>query len=242
MTDTAPCTKCHTEIPTGADRCRECGHEPGPGILGGIVMWICLSIGSITGTLTLVTTVVVIDSFPVLQALPVIGIAGFLSIFFFGTVYAGYRSGQRGPTDQPGNTPENNELSDASKARLERLVELEDTAEKRGEEIGGSINDLPRAIVIRLPLQLWLSGILLGAVLNLSVWATATSTGSTAMSIGILGGLFTFFPVVSDVYRVNDVYDTRYRWWFWSIASAVPLFGWIFAVGWLWRRRGATSN
>lgn len=39
-TDAAPCSKCSTEIPTGADRCPECGHEPGSSIIAKAIYYL----------------------------------------------------------------------------------------------------------------------------------------------------------------------------------------------------------
>lgn len=40
MNDTAPCTKCGSEISTEVDRCRECGYEPSTSILGTLFFWL----------------------------------------------------------------------------------------------------------------------------------------------------------------------------------------------------------
>jgi len=40
MTDTAPCTKCNSEISIEARRCPECGYEPSVSTLGKLFYWI----------------------------------------------------------------------------------------------------------------------------------------------------------------------------------------------------------
>ena len=38
--DTAPCSKCGSEISTSVDRCPECGYEPGSSILLRLAFWL----------------------------------------------------------------------------------------------------------------------------------------------------------------------------------------------------------
>lgn len=38
--DTAPCSKCGTEISTEVDRCPQCGYEPSNSILAQLVFWL----------------------------------------------------------------------------------------------------------------------------------------------------------------------------------------------------------
>lgn len=38
--DTAPCSKCGSEIQAAADRCAECGYEPGTSILLRLAFWL----------------------------------------------------------------------------------------------------------------------------------------------------------------------------------------------------------
>jgi hypothetical protein len=40
MTDTAPCTKCGSEISTEVERCKECGYEPSTSTLGTLFFWL----------------------------------------------------------------------------------------------------------------------------------------------------------------------------------------------------------
>jgi len=70
---------CGSEIPVAAERCPQCGYEPGPGILGGIVMWILFSNGFLFALIAIISVVLVFDGFPVLDALYVFAFTGFIA-------------------------------------------------------------------------------------------------------------------------------------------------------------------
>ncbi|MCG1004099.1 MULTISPECIES: hypothetical protein [Halobacterium] len=84
MSDTAPCTKCGTEISTEIERCPECGYEPSASILGTLFFWFCALpfsvifglfivggfIGVIIGGLTATEFVGALFGFGVLGAVP----------------------------------------------------------------------------------------------------------------------------------------------------------------------------
>jgi hypothetical protein len=231
---TAQCTKCKSEIPVDADRCRECGYEPGPGILGGIVMWVSGMIGSTFLVISLVSLIVILDGFPVVQGLTVAGFTGFIAAVFLGIVYAGYKGGQRKPTDEPLGTNEE------SKSMGESWNE----GRERGERWAEQINTAYYTAVHALPSWLWTVGVLLGCVLSLSVWPAALQENEAAMSVGIIGGGFLLFLVIIvDSLRLNDAYDElNFRWWFWSILAFVPLIGWLFGLTWLWRRQSKIND
>jgi len=233
--ETAPCTKCTREIPVEADRCPECGFEPGPGILGGIVMWVSGMIGSTFLVITLAALIVIADGFPVMQALTAAGFTGFIAAVFLGIVYAGYKSGQRGPTDEPlgSNTGESKSLSES----------WQDGSD-RGERWAENANAAYYAAVHALPPWLWTIGVLLGCVLSFAMWPAAAAENETAMSISLIaGGGLLFFVILVDTLRLNDAYDElNFRWWFWSILAFIPLIGWLFGLGWLWRRRKKTAS
>lgn len=236
--ETAQCTKCTREIPVDADRCPECGYEPGTGILGGIVMWVSLMLGSTFLVIALASIIVTADGFPVLQGLTVAGFTGFIAAIFLGIVYAGYKGGQRGPTDESFGSSRG--LGGESKSMTESW---QDGAE-RGEEWADRINEVYYAAVQALPTHLWTAGVLLGCVLSFAMWPAAAAENETAMSISLIaGGGLLFLVVLIDTLRVNHQNDDlEFRWWFWSILSFVPLIGWLFGLGWLWRRRKKTAS
>lgn len=99
--ETAPCQKCDSEISVEADRCPECGHEPSPGILGGIVMWIAGGIGVLFGLIAIISLILIFDGLAATTGLTVFVITGAMAAVCFGLVYAGYHTQQRGPTEAP---------------------------------------------------------------------------------------------------------------------------------------------
>lgn len=153
------CVKCASSIPVEAERCRECGYEPGPGILGGIVMWVSGMVGSVFVTIALTTVVVILDGFPVIDGLIVFLFTGGIGAVLLGIVYAGYRAGLRGPTDPP--TDERGDDKTISESWQEGA--------ERGDAIADKIGQLGPAIVGILPSWTWTVGILLGIILHLSL-------------------------------------------------------------------------
>lgn len=231
--ETAECTKCTSAIPVEADRCPQCGYEPGPGVLGGIVMWVSLMLGSTFLMMALGALIVIADGFPVIPGLTVAGFTGFIASIFLGIVYAGYKGGQRGPTDKPpGSDAESKSMSES----------WQDGAE-RGEEWAERANNAYYAAVHALPSSLWTIGVLLGCALSIAMWPATAAENETAMGISLIaGGGLLFFVIVVDTLRLNDANDgLEFRWWFWSILAFIPLFGWIFGLGWLWRRRSKVN-
>ena len=136
--DTGTCTKCMSDIPVEADRCPECGFEPGPGVLGGIVMWVSGMLSSVFLTIALVSLIVIATGFPILDGLIVVAFTGSIGAVFGGIVYAGYKGGQRGPTDPPVGSD------------IEDTVESSD-GEAAGRAAGERINNVGPALVAALP-------------------------------------------------------------------------------------------
>jgi len=228
--DTGTCTKCMSDIPVEADRCPECGFEPGPGVLGGIFMWISGMLASVCLTIALVSIFIIFTGFPVVGGLTVAAFTGGIGAFFGAIVYAGYRSGQRGATDPP------------TGSGMQETVESWD-GEEIGEAAGERINALGPAMVAALPVWSWTVGVLLGVVLHLSLWVATLQESEIGIGVGLLGGLIvSFAAVVGDTHRVKWSTDYSPRWWFWAIPAAVPLFGWIFGLAWLARKRQKTGS
>jgi hypothetical protein len=193
-------------------------------------MWVSGMIGSTFLVIALASLIIIADGFPVMQALTVAGFTGFIAAVFLGVVYAGYKGGQRGPTDAPlgSSSGESKGMSDS----------WQDGAE-RGERWAEQINAAYYAAVHSLPTWLWTVGVLLGVVLSFALWPATAAENETAMSITLIaGGGLLFLVIIVDTLRLNDAYDElNFRWWFWSILAFVPLIGWIFGLLWLWRRR-----
>lgn len=229
--DTAPCTKCTSEIPVEAGRCPQCGYEPGPGLLGGIVMWVFFTIGMLFTLIASASIIVIFDGFSIIDALYVVAFTGAIAAFCFLVVYSGYMSSQRRPTDPPVGT------------EMQDTVESWD-GEAAGEAIGKRINSLGPAIVAAVPAWTWTVGVVLGVILNFSVWLTTGLGNESAMMIGVIvGGLLSFFAILTDASRLNWAdNDLDFRWWFYSILAFVPLIGWLFGLAWLLRKRQKTGS
>lgn len=231
--ETAPCMKCTTEIPVEAERCPQCGHEPGPGILGGIVMWMSGMFASVFVTIAAVSLLLIFTGFPVIDGLTVVAFTGGIGAFFAGIVYVGYRSARRGPTEQMFGEP-------SEDPELEQSWER---GSERGEAVADSINSFGPAIVAALPPWTWTAGIFLGITLHLSLWVATVQESEIGMGVGLLGGIIvSFAAIVSDTYRVKWTTEYSPRWWFWGILGITPLFGWIFGLLWLVRKRQKTGS
>jgi hypothetical protein len=228
--DTAPCRKCTTDIPTAADRCPQCGHEPGPGILAGIVMWVSGMLASVFLTIAVVSLFIIATGFPILDGLTVAAFTGGIGAFFGSIVYSGYRSGQRGPTDPPVGSD------------IEDTVESWD-GEAAGEAAADRINSLGPAVVEALPAWMWTAGVLLGIALHLSLWVATLQESEIGMGVGLLGGMIvSFVAIVSDTHRVKWTTEYAPRWWLWTVPAMIPLFGWIIGLAWLLRKRQKTGS
>jgi ribosomal protein L40E len=99
--ETAPCRKCDSEISVEADRCPECGYEPSPGILGGIIMWVAGGVGVLFGLTAIISLILIFDGLAVTTGLIGSVITGAIATVCFGLVYAGHHTRQRGPTEEP---------------------------------------------------------------------------------------------------------------------------------------------
>lgn len=230
-TDTGECNKCKSVIRTDADRCPECGFEPGPGILGGIVMWVSGMLATLFLTIAVVVIALITDGFPLLDGFLGFVLFGGIGAVFAGIVYAGFSEIRRGPTDPPMGT-----------GMLETVESWD--GEAAGEAAAERINSLGPAIAAALPPWTWTVSILLGVVLQLSLWVAVEQESEIGMSIGLLGGLIvSFVAIATDTHRIKWA-SSEYspRWWFWAIPGMLPLFGWIFGLAWLARKRHKTGS
>jgi len=224
--DMGECSKCKSDIRTDAERCPECGFEPGPGMLGGLIMWVSGGLATLFLTIAVVVIVLVADGFPLLDGLLGFALFGGIGAVFAGIVYAGYSEIKRGPTDPPTGT-----------GMLETVESWDGKA--AGEAAGERINSLGPAIAAALPPWTWTAMVLFGVVLQLSLWVAVAQESEIGMSIGILGGLFVpFVAIATDTHRIKWA-SSEYspRWWFWTLPGILPMFGWIFGLAWLARKR-----
>lgn len=188
--------------------------------------------------MALASLIVIADGFPVLQGLTVAGFTGFLAAVFLGIVYAGYKGGQRRPTNEPLGS------STGSGGESKSMTESWQNGAERGEEWADRINEVYYAAIHALPTWLWTVGVILGCILSFAMWPTAAAENEAAMTISLIaGGGLLFLVVLIDTLRVNHQYnDLEFRWWFWSVLAFVPLVGWLFGFAWLWRRRKGTAS
>lgn len=235
------CVKCGSSIPVDTERCRECGYEPGAGalgaILGGVVMWIAFSTGMVFALIAVISLILIFDGFPVVDGLTVFLFTGGIGAVLLGIAYAGYagfRAGQRrGPTDPPtGERGDDKSISESWQEGAER-----------GDAIADKIGQLGPAIVAVLPGWAWTVGVLLGVVLHLLLWVVTGQESEIGMSVALLGGVsVSFAAIVADTFRVKWKSDYFPRWWFWTFFGILPLFGWIFGLLWLARKRQKTGS
>ena len=98
-TETAPCKKCNSMITTQADRCPECGHEPGPGAIGVLVMGVVSIAGLLSGLFAAIFFISVFIGTEIVVSLLLSGVAGVIAVICFSLVYYGIKNISRGPTE-----------------------------------------------------------------------------------------------------------------------------------------------
>ena len=99
--ETGSCEKCDSQISVEADRCPECGHEAGPGIIGGILMWVLGIVGAFSGTIALISIVLLFGEASLTTAIFGFVFFGAIAAVCLGFVYFGIKNSMRGPTDPP---------------------------------------------------------------------------------------------------------------------------------------------
>jgi hypothetical protein len=197
-------------------------------------MWVSIMFASVFVTIAVVSLLVIATGFPVIDGLTVAVFTGGIGAFFIGIVYVGYRSARRGPTEQIFGEP--SEEPESAQSAWDR-------GRERGEAAGDRVNNLGPAIVAALPACTWTAGILPGIALNLSLWIATAQESEIGMGVGLLGGIIvSFTAIISDIHRVKWTGEYSPRWWFWTILGIVPLFGWVFGLLWLTRKRQKTGS
>lgn len=241
-TKSGPCKKCTTDIPLKAERCPQCGWEPGKPVLGGlgVVVGFVLMFGAIFQIL-----VGVIVLFTPLVGVPFVSAA--LGAFLFvgaGSIQALIASwlggfGTKYAAEQP---DESGTEGEDSKAFMEEMREAQQHGEERGEKIRGKIDTFPDAI--------FTAGILAGVLLTVVALVVAGSESEIVgippedlMAISMTVALIVMvFTILADIGRVNRVYDADHKWWIWGIGALIPFFGTIPALVWIWRRKSTTRD
>ena len=237
---TGSCKKCTTEIPLKAERCPQCGYEPGKPVLGpiGTILGGILLIGGVfqvlLGLFSLLTVFTgVPPSSAIVGGLVFVGAGGIQSTIAnwlgkFGTHYA---------AEQPDETT----ASDNSKSFREKFQE----GQERGDRIGERIGEKYKKRIDKLSPWVFTSTIIAGVGF---VFLTFVIVG---LDRGIAGvppeDLFVLplvmsiiilpFAVMIDGARVNRLYGVNHRQSVWGILSMIPFIGIFPALGWIWRRR-----
>jgi len=98
-TETAPCKKCNSMITTEADRCPECGHEPGPGAIGVLFMGAFVIVGLLFGLFAMVSFIGAFIGAGVVGSLLLSAVTGVIAVLCFAPVYYGIKNISRGPTE-----------------------------------------------------------------------------------------------------------------------------------------------
>jgi hypothetical protein len=190
-------------------------------------------VASVFITIAFATVIVIFDGFPVVDGLIVFLFTGGVGAVLLGVVYAGFRAGRRGPTDSPTGQRE----------KQKSITESWQEGAERGDAIAEKIGQLGPAIVGALPSWTWTVGVFLGIILHLSLWVVTGQESEIGMGVALLGGIsVSFAAIVADTFRVNWEGDYSPRWWFWMILGTLPLFGWIFGLLWLARKRQKTGS
>lgn len=234
--ETGDCKKCTTTIPLKAERCPQCGYEPGKAVLGpiGAILGFLLLMGGgfqiLVGVLSLLTVFVGVPiTSAVVGAVLFLGIGGIQITIAdwlgkFGTHYA---------AEQPDEV-----TAEEDKQSFKEALE---EGYQRGEERKSRV----RQRIDALSPQVFTSFVIVGAAfgfLSLIIIGAETEIAGVPpedlfvipfiMSMSILA-----FTVLADIGRVNRVYEANHRWWVWVFSSMIPIVGFIPALGWVWRRQ-----
>lgn len=238
---TGHCQKCTTEIPLKAERCPQCGYEPGKAVLGpiGTIIGIILLIGAVfqilVGVLSLLT---VFAGVPITSALT--GAAIFIGAGAIQGIIADWigKFGTHYAAEQPDETAGGKE----SKSFKE---EMEDSYE-RGEEIGDKWRDR----IDQLSPWVFTSTIIAGigfvvltfVIVGAEIEIAGVPTEDLFMIPFMMSIIVLAFTVLADVGRVNRLYEANHKWWAWTFPSMVPFIGFIPALAWVWRRRKSEQS
>jgi hypothetical protein len=199
-------------------------------------MWVSGMLASVFVSIAFAGIIVIFDGFPVIDGLIVFLFAGGMGAALLGIVYAGVRAGRRGPTDRP--------TRGGGGGRETSIGESWQDGIERGDAIADKVGQLGPAIIAVLPSWTWTAGILLGVVLHLALWVVTGQESEIGMGVALLGGItVSFAAIVADTHRLKWG-ESGYspRWWFWTILGIIPLFGWIFGLLWVGRKRQKTGS
>ena len=230
------CKKCTTEVPSKAQKCPQCGYEPGRAILGGI--------GKIVGVLLMTGAVFQVLFGFVILITPLFGVP-ILSGLVGGAIFVGAGSFQGLVAEFVGKfgtyyvvkQDENEANSVESKPFLQQI--------RDAQQDENNLKNRWRRWVDQLPSVVFSSVIFTGFTFSLIAVVVIGNdqpiAGVPVEDVYLLplfaGAILMYSAVVSDVGRLNRRYEGNFRWWFWSILVIVPVIGIIPGAVWIWRRR-----
>jgi len=99
MTETGTCEKCQSEIDHDADRCPECGYEPGAGVATTVIGTLSMVALPLLAFLTVATVIAAVSAGDVLMGVVGIGVFGTPAAISGAFVYLYAKQGNRTPTD-----------------------------------------------------------------------------------------------------------------------------------------------
>jgi len=230
---TGTCKKCTTEIPLKAERCPQCGYEPGKAKLGGI--------GKILGAFLLIGAVFQILA-GILSFLTVLGGVPITSALLAGVIFVGLGGLQAAVAEWLGRfntyyaTEEGDEIEveEENKQSVREALERGRERRKKRQEWIDQLSPLVfTSLIIAGGGVGFLSLIIVGGDV-----ATAGGDPFYLFMILFSSSLITLaYTVLGDVGRVNRIYGTNHKWWVWALPSMIPIVGFIPALGWVLRRR-----
>jgi len=230
---TGTCKKCTTEIPLKAERCPQCGYEPGKAKLGGI--------GKILGGILLIGAVFQILG-GILSFLTVLGGVPITSALLAGVIFVGLGGLQAAVAEWLGRfntyyaTEEGDEIEveEESKQSVREALERGRERRKKRQEWIDQLSPLVFTSVIIAGVGLvFLTIVIAGMETEIAgVPPEDLFILPFAMSLFVLT-----FAVLGDIGRVNRIYGTNHKWWVWVLPSMIPIVGFIPALGWVLRRR-----
>lgn len=212
------CRKCGNEIPLDAETCPECGFDRSLKLIGKILVWAAVIVGSSLLVVAISSLFVITDGVSIVDALTALSVTGFGSVFFLTFVYREMEVYKQKPAIQPAEILDGNDN------------EYDGNGIRNSETIGKA----------GIPLQnpLWTVVILIGILFSLSAWGFLHMGYSNSVwiaivvSMGILG-----YAVLNDVKRVNRTTDSDYTWWVYTLGAIIPAIGVIPSLIWLGRKK-----
>lgn len=216
------CVKCTTEIPTRAERCPQCGFEPNVGLIGKLLSWVALMVGSTLLAIGLASFAIIFDGYSVVYGLAGFAFFGVLGLAGVGYAYNKWQYHRSSPVAESDAGPDQSAVASLQESWWE--------GKERGENIRERFYALPSAV--------FAGSIAFGVVLTFAPWVLVGSGFENAGILVLIAGMaWLGMSIVIDCERIREVHDKNPRWYFWGVLGLIPLVNWIGGLLWLWRRR-----